>query len=119
MAHMMRQEIEVWEIIPAIRKEFARTFVSMGFSQRKTAQALNLTEAAVSNYLRDKRGASVSLPQSVVDEIKISAEKIIKEQANLCEEMQRISDLDAIMKIICRLHKERSCVSESCTICMG
>ena len=65
----MRQEIEVRDIIPAIRREYAKAFVSIGFSQRKTAKILNLTEAAVSNYIHDRRGSSVPLPKYVIVKI--------------------------------------------------
>lgn len=50
------QEIEVWYVIPAIRREIAANLVAGGWTQRKAAKALGITEAAVSQYSNAKRG---------------------------------------------------------------
>lgn len=119
MGNLMRQEIEVRDIIPAIRREYAKAFISKGLSQRKTAQILNLTEAAVSNYIHDKRGSSVPLPKHVIVKIEESAERVVKYNLPINSEMQRISDLDEIMEIVCRLHKEKGCVPDDCSVCIS
>ena len=49
MKEKLPQEIEVWDILPAIRKAFAKIFVEdFKLSQKKTAELLQLTEPAVS-----------------------------------------------------------------------
>lgn len=45
-----------WTIIPAIRTEFARAFIQAGLKQSEAAERLGVSEAAVSQYLSDKRG---------------------------------------------------------------
>ena len=53
------QEIEVWHIIPAIRKELVVALKEKGNSQKKIADLLNLSEAAVSQYLKLKRAREI------------------------------------------------------------
>lgn len=50
-------EIVVWYLLPTIRKEVARELVSVhGFTQSKVAKVFGVTDAAVSQYLKNKRG---------------------------------------------------------------
>ena len=50
-------EIIVWQILPVIRKEFAKSLIeNHKLTQRKVAEKLGITEAAVSRYLSKKRG---------------------------------------------------------------
>ncbi len=117
MVVMTRQEIEVWEILPAIRREYARSIVGAGLSQRKAAEILNVTDACISQYLKSKRGSLVNFPRSVLKEINRSAEMIIKDKAAFAREIQKISDLEEIREIVCKIHKKRGCVSSECDIC--
>ena len=55
MSKVMPQEIEVWYLIPALRREFTRIFIKdYGLTQKQTADILGITEAAISQYLRLK-----------------------------------------------------------------
>ena len=56
MSLKLRQEIEVWYVIPAIRKEIAKGLVKKGLKQRAVARKLEITDAAVSQYFNSKRG---------------------------------------------------------------
>lgn len=94
MKNILRQEIEVWYIIPVIRKELSRIIVKeRGFSQHKTAIMLLLTEGAISQYLNGKRGNSVKFKKSIISEIEISADKIIADKNCIVVELNRILDL--------------------------
>ena len=70
MIHKMPQEIATWYIIPAIRREFVKEMISQGLSQRQAADRLGLTEAAVSNYMKDKRASEIKLNGHIVEMIK-------------------------------------------------
>ena len=64
------QEIEVWYIMPAIRKELCRVLLTKHkLTQKEIAKRLNITGAAVSQYKKDKRGQHVNLPEGVLSEI--------------------------------------------------
>ena len=75
--YSLPQEIEVWYIIPAVRKEFALLLTkNYGLSYDKAGSALGISKAAVSQYLSNKRANKVCLNAKTKAEIKKSAGKI-------------------------------------------
>ena len=77
MQSQMPQEIEVWYVIPAIRRELAKAMINTGLTQKEIAKIMGITEAAVSQYIHSKRAKEIAFSKKVLEEIKISAEKII------------------------------------------
>lgn len=74
-------EIIVWEILPVIRKELAKTLISeQGLSQREAARKLGLTEATVSRYVAGKRGHTDILDRTIKKELKAAADHIVKSE---------------------------------------
>ncbi len=72
-------EIIVWYILPAIRREIAKNLVeNYGLTQRKVAEKLGITEAAVSRYISGKRGASEIFNKEILKKINESADRINK-----------------------------------------
>ena len=108
----MPQEIEVRYILPAIRRELARIFIQEHkLSQKEAAQALGLTEAAISQYQHFKRAKEVIFSDSVVNEIKASANKVLAEKSSrqrLIAEIYRISNLTTVRHILCDIHRAQS-----------
>ena len=88
-------EIIVWEILPVIRKEFAKSLIKdHGLTQRKAAEKLGLTEASVSRYISNKRGKIKKLNKEMVKEIQKSTTRINKgDTLILVDEMCRICNL--------------------------
>ena len=100
------QEIEVWYIMPAIRKELCNILLDKyGFNQKEIANFLNITEAAVSQYKKEKRGQHVKLPESVLFEVNISAKKIADGDSTVFRETQHILDHIRNTSTICDIHK--------------
>jgi predicted transcriptional regulator len=72
-------ETAVWNILPVIRKEFAKNLIEIhGFNQRKVANVLGITEAAVSRYVSGKRGYLEITDNTILEEIQKSTNRIIK-----------------------------------------
>ncbi len=116
----MPQEIEVWYIIPAIRRELAKSMIE-GFklTQKEIAKHMNLTEAAVSQYLNSKRAKDVLFTQAVLEEIKKSAKKIIEDNRNLVPEMIKLCNLTAVKQVMCDIHKKQDInLPEDCGVCI-
>lgn len=116
----MPQEIEVWYILPAIRRELAKTMIEdFKLSQKEVANNMCLTEAAVSQYLNSKRAKEVIFTEAVLSEIKKSASKIVEDGKTLVPEMLRICKLTAVKQVMCDLHKKQDVVlPENCDICL-
>ena len=84
-------EIVIWYILPAIRRELTRSLVEeFGRSQRETAHILKLTDAAVSQYLSDKRGKLVIKDAEILEKISIIAKQITEGKEIAIEDFCRI-----------------------------
>ncbi len=103
--YLLPQEIEVWYIIPAVRKEFAKLLTrEHGLSYEKAGDALGISKAAVSQYLSNKRANKVCLDDKTKKEIKKSAIKIFENAKITMIEIQRIL----------KFMKDNNC---SCNVC--
>ncbi len=111
----LRQEIEVWYIIPAIRKELARGLVKKGLKQREVARKLEVTDAAISQYFTSKRGGDVKFNQKIKKEIKVSVESILKGSDTL-KEIQKICKMVHDDGICCYIHKHHG-APKNCKVC--
>jgi uncharacterized protein len=71
-------EENVWYLLPLIRKEFAKCLIkNHGLTQRKAAEKLGITEAAVSQYLSKKRGDLKVTDSEIRREITESTKQIV------------------------------------------
>lgn len=88
-------EIIVWQYLPVIKKEIAKSLIdNFQLTQREVAKKLGLTESTISRYISGKRGKMVTLDDSILKEIKNSAERISKENGNaVIQEFCRICDI--------------------------
>ncbi len=72
-------EILMWNVVPAIRKEIALLLIKeYKLSQREVSKLLGISEAAISQYRKNKRGRMIKLNKEDVKELKRVAEKIAK-----------------------------------------
>ena len=84
-------ESMMWTGLPAIRKEFALCMVNeFGLSQKEVAQQLELSPAAICQYVSKKRGNLIDIDKKLLEEIKKSVELIINDDKNLISETCRI-----------------------------
>ena len=67
---LLPQEAELYYIIPALRVEIANILSNEDYKQKEIAKALNISEAAVSQYISLKRGVKFSIPFSFKSQIK-------------------------------------------------
>lgn len=112
------QEIEVWYIIPALRRKFSRCMVhKYNLSQRKTAKLLGVTESAVSQYVNKKRAQEVSLGCEIAKKIDLSAKKIIDSKSNFIKETQKMLKIAKNNGVLCRVHKIYDEVPKNCNYC--
>lgn len=103
--YSLPQEIEVWYIIPAIRKELAILLIKeYGLSYEKTGNILGISKAAVSQYVSNKRANKIKLSNKVKKEIGESARKIYESPRTAISEIQKIL----------KFMKETKC---SCEVC--
>ncbi len=95
-------EIIVWNIVPVIKKEIAKSLINeFRFNQKITAEKLGTTEAAVSRYISGKRGALEITDKDILNEISKSARRIANKNSSVL-----------IMEIcrICRLFRSKEII---------
>jgi uncharacterized protein len=91
--YFMPQEIEVWYIIPAIRREIAKCLVKdFKTSYEKTGDILGVTKAAVSQYLKGKRTAKIKLPSQIGPKIYVSCKLLVAGKTNSIKETTKLLD---------------------------
>jgi predicted transcriptional regulator len=111
------QEIELWHLLPAIRRELTLELKSRGFDQKHIAAILGITEPAVSQYFNNKRASEIKFPLSAHKYIKKAADEIIKDNTSFLRESQKILSLPEIIKLKCSIHKSQGGVPKNCKIC--
>jgi len=89
-------EIIVWYILPIIRREIASELVNVHhLTQAEVARRFGVTDAAISQYLKKKRGDSTVIEKS---------EAYSEFQASIKESARRIAVDDADFEVeLCRL----------------
>ncbi|MFW9834055.1 MAG: transcriptional regulator [Candidatus Thorarchaeota archaeon] len=113
---MMPQEVEVWYVLPAIRRELAKVMktrviqrvnedgekVDHKITQKEIARMLGVTEPAITQYLlkkkgRRSRGDQVVIPDKILKEIAKSADEMIAEF-----EKARVNEDEEIFEVMTR-----------------
>ncbi|RLI87561.1 MAG: transcriptional regulator [Candidatus Altiarchaeales archaeon] len=104
-------EIIVWYILPSIRSELVKELVKRGMSRREVSERLEITQAAVSQYLANKRGHDVTLGQETKKAINKLAQDIIENNAP--------ESLSAQVCDICKLTTGEKSICEICDMIKG
>lgn len=100
--YLLPQEIEVWYIIPALRKEFAKVLIKKHkLSYEKAGEMLGISKAAVSQYLANKRANKIVLSDKIKKEIEKSVEIIFKDSKKTIQEIERVLKLLKQKKFSC------------------
>jgi hypothetical protein len=110
------QEVEVFYILPAIRRELSFALKARGKSQKDIAKLLGVTEAAVSQYLSAKRGNDVHFPKELSQAIQEAAVRIIDYQS-MVRETQAILAAVKQDRFICKMHEQVGDVPKGCDVC--
>lgn len=114
-------EVVVWYLLPTVRKEVARELVTVhGFTQSRVARVFGVTDAAVSQYLKNKRGdydVVLNNPgfQLVQEEISAAASRIANRGADFSEELCNICLVAKSAGIIAKIYEvEFGCKYPDC-----
>ncbi len=121
MNFKMPCEIEYWYVIPAIRKVLSQELKELGLKQKEIAKKLSITEAAVSQYLKEKRAVGIHFNKEILIEIKKIAQKIKQSNTN----QEQIRYIQTILQTIkkqghlCKIHRTYDKnISSECDICL-
>jgi predicted transcriptional regulator len=117
----MPQEMEVWYLIPALRRELSVVFSKEnGLKQKEIAKIMGITEASVSHYVKEKRGGNVKFSNPEKEIVKLYAGKIIKNPDDIMKILYELCSQLRKKGVLCRMHREMDkSVSKKCSICRG
>ena len=112
------QEIEVWYVLPAIRRELVLQFKKQGMKQKEIARILKVTEPAISQYLKEKRAKGIKFEGQIKQSIQRAARKIILQKSCIVKEIQQICKKFRKNGMLCKIHREKDHnVSKECSVC--
>ena len=119
MKKVMPQELEVWYLIPALRRELAKIFIKeYGLKQKKVAECLGITEAAISQYLNSKRGKEIKFSDKAMKDIKASAKEIMENKKDIIDKVYELCVSMRKSKALCEFHRLRDRkIPKNCDIC--
>ena len=104
-------ELIVWYVLPSIRRELARELVEKHhLSQAEVARRFGVTDAAISQYLKAKRGTSKEIENSgkyeeFRKEVEVAAVRIVNgsdivtETCRICEMVKKSGMLVKVYEI--------------------
>jgi predicted transcriptional regulator len=114
MVHLLQpQEVEVFYIIPGIKREVALCMKRKGMKQNKIAELLQIQGATVSQYLSSKRGSKIEFDKETLDEVSRSSDLIV-DKISYLREVQRLMKVIRRNGTLCRVHKLVSNVPSEC-----
>ena len=111
------QEVIVWYILPAIRREMTKSLIEeYNLPQKDIAQRFGLTEPAISQYKKGARG-DIELSSDIKEKVKKAAQKIAEEGSSAPLEVQRVLKYIQNGGFLCDFHKKYGLVHKDCDIC--
>ena len=107
------QEIEVYYIIPTLRRYLALYLKQQGMKQKDIAVLLGVNTAAISQYTSNKRGHKVEFDDAILQEIQKSA-ALITDKITYFRETQRLLKHIRFTNTLCQIHKQFTDIPSGC-----
>jgi len=110
-------EVMVQKVLPAIRAELARAMIfEHGCTQQDVAEILELSRAAVSQYVSEKRGAEVDFSEETQKEIRKFALVLLNEDLSSPEKVKNMCSICCFVQKSGWLYRNAPEV-KTCAIC--
>ena len=107
-------EIVVWYVLPMIRREVSKELVyTHGMTQAEVARRFGVTDAAISQYLKKKRGGNSLVDDNPLypefqEEVRISAAKIAEDKSDFATEMCRLCCVVKKTGLLAKIYKAQT-----------
>jgi uncharacterized protein len=110
-------EIMVQKVLPAIRAELSRTMIfDYGCTQQDVADVMELSRAAVSQYVSEKRGAEVGFSEETQNEIRKFASVLLNQGLSSQEKTKGMCGICSFVQKSGWLYKNVP-EAQACIIC--
>ena len=117
-------EIVLWDFLPSLRRELVSAMAKNGLEREEIAEIFDMSEAAVCQYLKLKRGTSFRFDENTKKQIEKIAVKIAKSKKKemVIREICGLCSMLKKQKVFCELHLEENPFLFKCdlyrTICL-
>lgn len=107
-------EIVVWYVLPMIRREVSKELVyTHGMTQAEVARRFGVTDAAISQYLKKKRGGNAltddcPLYPQFQEEVRVSAARIAENKSDFSSEMCRLCCVVKKTGLLAQIYKDQT-----------
>ena len=108
------QEVEVYYIIPALKRQLAHAMKTKGMKQKEIAALLHVETATISQYVHNKRGNKITFEEPLLTEINHSSHAIT-DHLTFIQEIQRLLRVVKHSGALCSIHKQLSPVPNQCS----
>lgn len=115
-------QITQWYLLPAISAELVKELKTLGVKQAEIARLLGVTPAAVSQYVKGKRGKVVTFTPEIKKMINKSAKKIASgemDEEGLSREICELCIRARRSRLFCGLHKDLTGAKQDCGLCVA
>lgn len=112
-------EIVIWYLLPAIRSALAKELAGLGLSQKEISEKLGISEAAVSQYMKGKRGGKIGFSTELNEMVREAARHIVS-SASIIDVYRKTCNLCLSLRkraLMCDLHRKMDNVPEDCNLC--
>jgi len=103
-------EVMIWEFLPALRRELVRALLKEGVSRKEIASMLGITDSAISQYLKKKRGMHFKFSIDIKQRI----QQIARHLKNTPAENRSVKLIAEICKFCLMLKRKRL----FCSLCL-
>ncbi|MBT3297321.1 hypothetical protein HN385_00195 [archaeon] len=111
------QELEVWYLLPAIRKKLALALVKEGMAQKDIAKIMNISAATISHYKKDKRAKKDIIGNSLDLDIKKSVKKIVQDPTIIFSEIMNLTKIVKKNGLLCDIYQKQKDLVEKLPCC--
>ena len=107
MKTLLPQEIQANYVLPALRRELALSLIDQQkLKQSDAAALLGVTSSAISQYRSAKRGGRLKFGDEMLEEIRISSQRLKNGTSEPLQELLRLLNLPRAFDIVCNIHKK-------------
>ncbi len=110
------QEIQIWYLLPVLRRDIAKKLMQKGWSQKEIASLMDITPSTISQYLHNKRASKLNIKINDAF-IEILVNKLLNKEYNYSQLVQYA--LTKLTKLTCEIHHKLEKIKECCGICYG
>ncbi len=111
------QELEVWYLLPAIRKKLALALVKEGMAQKEVAKIMGISAATISHYKKDKRVKKDIIGDLLDKELKRSVTNIIKDNSVIFSEIMKLIQVVKKKELVCKIYKNQKDLLDKLPCC--